>query len=73
MSLALANRSAVLFGLKAYHLALDDIKLALESGYPDELAYKLYDRQAKISIYPAHFGRRERKTLGDVCLTSRSL
>ena len=32
--MALANRSAVLFSLKAYHLALDDIRLALESGYP---------------------------------------
>jgi len=26
----LANRSAVLFSLKAYHMALDDIQLALE-------------------------------------------
>ena len=34
LSVALANRSAVLFSLKAYHLALDDIRLALESGYP---------------------------------------
>ena len=32
LSVALANRSAVLFSLKAFHLALDDIRLALESG-----------------------------------------
>ena len=51
LSISLANRSAVLFSLKAYNLALDDIRLALESGYPEELRFKLIDRkvgQAKI-------------------------
>ena len=38
----------VLFSLKWYKQALDDIQLALLSGYPDELAYKLYERQGKI-------------------------
>ena len=47
-SICLANRSAVLFSLKWYKQALDDIQLALISGYPDELAYKLYERQGKI-------------------------
>ena len=47
-SICLANRSAVLFSLKWYKQALDDIQLALLSGYPDELAYKLYERQGKI-------------------------
>ena len=28
-------RSAVLFSLKAFPLALDDIELAFEMGYPD--------------------------------------
>ena len=28
-------RSAVLFSLKAFPLALDDIQLAFEMGYPD--------------------------------------
>jgi len=50
LAVLLANRSAVLFSLKAYHLALDDIKLSFEMGYPDELAYKLYDRKAKCLI-----------------------
>jgi len=50
LSMALANRSAVLFSLKAYAFALDDIRLAFESGYPDDLAYKLYDRKAKILV-----------------------
>lgn len=46
--MALANRSAALFSLKAYNLALDDIRLALESGYPEELRFKLLERRAKI-------------------------
>jgi len=50
LAICLANRSAVLFSLKAYSMALDDIKLAFEVGYPDELAYKLYDRKAKILV-----------------------
>ena len=45
LSMALANRSAVLFSLKAYPMALDDIRLALESGYPDDLKFKLIDRK----------------------------
>merc|ERR1719203_1234332 len=44
LAVLLANRSAVLFSLKAYYLALDDINLAFRVGYPDELPYKLYDR-----------------------------
>ena len=31
-------------------MALDDIKLAFQCGYPDDLAYKLYDRKAKCLI-----------------------
>ena len=45
LSVALANRSAVLFSLKAYPMALDDIRLALESGYPEDLKFKLIDRK----------------------------
>lgn len=48
LAIALANRSAVLFSLKAYHLSLDDIKLAFDSGYPEELHFKLLERKAKI-------------------------
>ena len=45
LSVCLANRSAVLFALKAYYLAMDDIKLALEVGYPKELRFKLLERR----------------------------
>ena len=31
-------------------MCLDDIKLAFRLGYPDDLAYKLYDRKAKCLI-----------------------
>ena len=50
LAILLANRSAVLFSLKAYRMALDDIQLAFQMGYPDDLAYKLYDRRAKCLI-----------------------
>jgi len=50
LAILLANRSAVLFSLKAFPLALDDIQLAFEMGYPDDLAYKLYDRKAKCML-----------------------
>ena len=40
----------MLFSLKAYGMALDDINLAFRLGYPDDLAYKLYDRKAKCLI-----------------------
>lgn len=44
LALALANRSAALVHLKEYHLAVRDIQLALESNYPENQRYKLYDR-----------------------------
>ena len=55
LAVALANRSAVLFSLKAFHLALDDIRLALESGYPEELQFKLLERKAKILTFFKQF------------------
>lgn len=55
LSICLANRSAVLFSLKAYALALDDIKLAFEVGYPNDLKYKLLERKAKILMYYKQF------------------
>ena len=47
LSLGLANRSAALFQLDKYRLALQDMILALQHGYPEELRYKLYDRMGK--------------------------
>lgn len=55
LAISLANRSAVLFSLKAYHLSLDDIKLAFESGYPEELHFKLLERKAKILFFFKQF------------------
>lgn len=47
LALALANRSAVLYHMKQYRHCLYDIQAALENGYPDNLRYKLLDRQGK--------------------------
>ena len=49
-SSCLSPRSAVLFSLKAYGMAIDDIDLSFRLGYPDDLAYKLYDRKAKCLV-----------------------
>lgn len=45
--MAYANRSACLVHLGDYSLALADIDLALENGYPVDLRYKLLERRAK--------------------------
>ena len=55
LSVALANRSAVLFSLKAFHLALDDIKLAMEVGYPEELQFKVGGTFPTKHIPTGHF------------------
>ncbi|XP_013414149.1 SET and MYND domain-containing protein 4 [Lingula anatina] len=47
LSLALANRSAVLFHMQEYFLCLTDIEQSLENNYPDELKYKLEERKGK--------------------------
>lgn len=47
LSLALANRSAVLFHLKDFQGALEDSERSLSSGYPDKLKYKLIERVGK--------------------------
>ncbi|XP_044004164.1 SET and MYND domain-containing protein 4-like [Aphidius gifuensis] len=46
LSLAYANRSAVLFRARLYEDCLLDIERSLEAGYPDNLKTKLYVRQA---------------------------
>lgn len=45
-SIIRANRSAVLYELNEYDLALNDIEKALNIGYPTELQYKILDRCA---------------------------
>ena len=47
VSLAYANRSAVLFALKNYKLCKIDIGLSFENGYSEDLHYKLYERRGK--------------------------
>jgi len=47
LALALANRSAVLFHTESFADALEDIEEALCSGYPEQLQYKLIEREAK--------------------------
>ena len=55
-SLGLANRSAALMRLGHLEAALEDVDLALASGYPKDLRYKLYDRKIKLA---ANLGRNE--------------
>lgn len=50
LSLAYANRSAVLFEKKNFKLCEADILLAYENSYPDELQYKLHERLGKCYI-----------------------
>ena len=47
MALALANRSALYFRQEKFSDCLTDTKLALKTGYPKHLKYKVYQRQAK--------------------------
>ena len=53
-SLAVANRSLALLKLGKYGQAVEDIDLALESGYPEESHHKLLERRAKCCV---HLGR----------------
>ena len=49
MSLAVANRSAALLRLGYLKAAMEDVDLALRSGYPKNLRYKLFDRKIRIA------------------------
>lgn len=55
LSVVHANRSAALYHRDEYHLALQDIELALQLKYPKHLLYKLYDRWAPISVSYSFF------------------
>ncbi|CAH1247648.1 SMYD4 [Branchiostoma lanceolatum] len=48
LSLALANRSAVLFQLQEYKLCLVDILASIDAGYPESLQYKLLHRKVLV-------------------------
>jgi tetratricopeptide (TPR) repeat protein len=47
LSLAIANRSAVLFELGEYEKCNSDISMAISCGYPEKSLYKLYLRKGK--------------------------
>lgn len=47
VALGLGNRSAVFFELRNFQQTLDDITAAIRFGFPEELRYKLYDREAR--------------------------
>ncbi|KAK8405295.1 hypothetical protein O3P69_001699 [Scylla paramamosain] len=47
LSLAFANRSAVLYEMGQYKLALADAERALASGYPSSKRHRLHERRAK--------------------------
>uniref|UniRef100_A0A182TQX6 MYND-type domain-containing protein n=1 Tax=Anopheles melas TaxID=34690 RepID=A0A182TQX6_9DIPT len=46
-SIILANRSAALYHLEKYDLALRDIQRALDHQYPNQMMYKLVERKAR--------------------------
>lgn len=49
-ALALGNRSAALYYLEEYDACISSIHYALAADYPNELEYKLYDREIKCLI-----------------------
>ena len=51
LALAFANRSAVLYLLEMYELALDDIERAVHYGYPNDKMNKLVMRKIKCSVH----------------------
>ncbi|KAJ9586076.1 hypothetical protein L9F63_020273, partial [Diploptera punctata] len=76
LSMALANRSAVLYHMKSYQLCLRDIELALQHGYPDNLKYKLILRRDQCL---KNLGRHQeaieslQKALEDISLDSNTV
>ena len=56
LSMALANRSAVLFQTNSFSDALRDAEMAICYGYPDKLMYKLLERIGKCNLKLNKFG-----------------
>ena len=50
LALSLGNRSACLFQMGDYELAISDINFALSLGYPEQIRYKLYDRLGRCHL-----------------------
>eukprot|EP00794_Sanderia_malayensis_P007228 gene7228-8036_t len=55
ISLALANRSAVLFHMADYNGCIQDAEQALVFNYPNKLKYKLLDRLARVQMKMGKF------------------
>ncbi|KAG7484782.1 hypothetical protein MATL_G00054330 [Megalops atlanticus] len=68
LSLCFANRSAALFHLCLYKECLQDIKRALDEGYPNHLQQKLLDRRAQCF---KHLGQKEEKQEKEDCIQAR--
>ncbi|XP_050428772.1 SET and MYND domain-containing protein 4 [Adelges cooleyi] len=47
LAILYANRSACLYHLNLYDLAIADVQRAFGHGYPDELLYKIHERKAR--------------------------
>ncbi|XP_055917831.1 SET and MYND domain-containing protein 4 [Eupeodes corollae] len=54
-SIILANRSATLYHMTKYDETLLDIQRAMDYGYPKDLIYKLYERQARCYLAKKNF------------------
>ncbi|XP_053964507.1 SET and MYND domain-containing protein 4 [Anastrepha ludens] len=54
-AIILANRSATLFHMEKYDETLIDVKRSIDWGYPKELLYKLYERQARCYLAQENF------------------
>lgn len=52
-ALSLANRSAVYFAIKDFKLCLENIKLAIDNGYPEGKMKTLLDRREKCLQVPS--------------------
>ena len=71
-SLSAANRSLALVRLDRHQAALEDIELALESGYPEQNRYKLLERKGKCLIQLGQYRQAEqcfKKALGNLSTT----
>ena len=68
LSLGYANRSAVLFASKKFNLCKDDIAISLETGYPEELHYKVFERLGKCYVELSLFEKASESF--DKCLES---
>merc|ERR1719483_1523855 len=68
-SIILANRSALWAVLSEHNLVIIDVNLAIESGYPTEMFYKLLERRAKSKLLLCQYN----DALEDVSIATEAL